>query len=82
MKVVEFHEMKVPLNWTDGAEMTILEWGQREYDSGHKCGVRNGIAAACKYLNQKAAECFLGRAEDGKAIMLRSLADEIEKAFK
>jgi hypothetical protein len=71
----------VPKDWVDGKEnVTVEEWGQREYDHGFKAGQLTGIKSVVAYLMNKAADKFrVGLDEDAKNI--RNLAREIQNDF-
>lgn len=71
----------VPKDWADGKEMSVGEWGQREFDSGHKAGVKSGIDRAREFLMEKATEAFR-RGLDSEAMNLRALAKELSDQQK
>jgi hypothetical protein len=75
-------ESPVPKDWVDGKEMTVGQWGQREYDSGYKAGMKNGMEHAAGILMGKALDLFVDAKQDERAKELRTLAEEIKKKAK
>lgn len=68
----------VPLDWCkSGEQLTIEQWGQKEYDVGFKIGREHGIKAAVTYLEKLSAEYFIG-GKDELAKITRNLASEIK----
>jgi hypothetical protein len=75
-------DITVPADWVNGKEnVTIQEWGQREWDSGLKTGYATGIEYAQQFILTKALAAF-ERNEDDLARMLRRLSQDLEKDFK
>lgn len=67
----------VPEAWVAGnRETSVEEWGQREYDAGHKSGLEDGVEKAAKFVDKCAAEAFADE-DDETAQALRSLAKRI-----
>lgn len=75
-------ESPVPKDWVDGKEMTVRQWGQREYDSGYKAGMKNGMEHAAGILMGKALDLFVDAKQDERAKELRSLAEDLKKKAK
>jgi hypothetical protein len=71
----------MPKDWVDGAEMTVAQWGQHEYDLGHKAGVKEGLERAAGVLMEKALDLFTAKC-DQDAKNLRSIADDLKKKTK
>lgn len=70
---------RVPPAWFDQEPgHTVEEWGQREYDAGHKAGLRQGINRAATLVLDHAAEHFRLQ-NDNTAGLLRALAGELLK---
>jgi hypothetical protein len=80
-EIIDFGETKVPLNWTGGEEMTVEQWGQREWDSGNKTGRENGVKAAVVKLKLIAGDRFM-LGNDEEARLIRALAEQVAKECK
>lgn len=68
----------VPADWCDGDGETVAEWGVREYESGLRNGVENGVKIAVARIRQLAGDRFVA-GDDAEARLLRTLADTIAK---
>ncbi len=69
----------VPEEWSGkGVQMTLDEWGVREYKSGFKSGCTQGLTMAVIKIRQLAQQAFIDK-HDEKARWLRELADEIQR---
>ncbi len=78
---MNFETLKVPLNWTNGEEMTVEQWGQREYDSGLKTGRDQGVSMCVMKLREMACRLFAD-SKDDQAVFLRKVAIDIEMMGK
>lgn len=77
----EFAKLTVPLEWSDGKEMTVEEWGNREYEFGRRTGFRDGIKTAAEWLLKGATQAF-ACGHDKHATELRSLSQQIRELSK
>jgi hypothetical protein len=80
LAVVSEHSM-VPKDWVDGKEMTVEDWGQREYDSGYKVGVNNGLEQAAAQVMGIALNLFT-QGYDGEAGKWRKVAEDLKAKSK
>lgn len=78
---INWETLKVPLDWTDGKEMTIEQWGHREYQCGLNTGRVQGLQEAAKWLMDGAQAAF-ANGDDKAASTLRNLSSQIKDKAK
>jgi hypothetical protein len=68
----------VPAEWCDGKQgVTVDYWGQRQFDSGLKTGIRQGLEEAADWLMQQAVIAFQNK-DDDRAKEFRKLSEGVK----